>query len=60
MMDNDKWVWEDQDDTSPLGSPLLDELSILSPHRGERTAGLSRICDTRETASGGLPHGQVL
>jgi hypothetical protein len=44
----------------PAGNPLLDKLSKLSPCAGERTAGLSRVCDTHEAASGGLPHGQVL
>src|SRR6186997_1403200 len=24
MMDNDKWVWEDPEEVSPLGAPLLD------------------------------------
>ena len=43
----------------PVGGPLLDKLSIHSPRAGERTAGLSRICDTHEAASGELPHGQV-
>ena len=43
----------------PVGSPLLDELSKRSPRCGERTAGLSRICDTHNAASGGLHHGQV-
>ena len=28
-MDNDKWVWGDEEDSSPKGAPLLD--AVLTP-----------------------------
>ena len=44
----------------PVDSPRLNKSPKLSPVAGRRDDGLSRFCDTRQAASGGLPNGQVL
>src|SRR5205823_546358 len=43
----------------PVGGPLPEKPSRASPRAGRRNVGLSRICDTRQTASGELLVGQV-
>jgi len=43
----------------PMGGPLLNKPSKVSPDARRRDIRLSRICDTHNAASGGLHHGQV-
>jgi len=43
----------------PVGGPPLNKSSEPLPNAGRRSAELSRICDTHQVASGGLPGRQV-